>query len=88
MSDIFATLDFASDFFGQPDRNKQKISRREYISQDVDYYRQGLDSTGIKVSDPERWSDIDDDDEDANYPIEPLVLMGVLPTPSRLGRKN
>jgi hypothetical protein len=70
MSDIFATLDFASDFFGQPDRNKQKISRREYISQDVDYYRQGLDSTGIKVSDPERWSDIDDNDEDRKRDID------------------
>ena len=63
MSSIYETLDFASDFFGQPDRNKQKISRREYRTQDVDYYRQGLDSTGIKVSDPERWSDIDPDED-------------------------
>lgn len=76
MSDIFATLDFASDFFGQPDRNKQKISRREYISQDVDYYRQGLDSTGIKVSDPERWSDIDDGDEDRKRDID-ISQVGV-----------
>lgn len=29
-----------------------------------------------------------DDDEDTYYPIEPLVEMGLLPTPSRLGRKN
>ena len=76
MSSIFETLDFASDFFGQPDRNKQKISRKEYRTQDVDYYRQGLDSTGIKVSDPERWSDIDDGNEDRKRDID-ISQVGV-----------
>ena len=70
MSSLFEILDFSNDFFGQSDRKQEKLKRRNFISQDVDYYKQGLDSTGIKVSDPERWSDIDDDDEDKKRDVD------------------
>jgi len=62
MSSIFDTLDFASDFFGQPDRSKQKVSRREYRTGYIDYYDQSLDATGIKA-DLSRVSPTDDDDK-------------------------
>ena len=64
MSSIFDTLDFASDFFGQPDRNKQKLSRREYRTGYIDYYDQSLDATGIKADLSRRSSTDDDDDEE------------------------
>ena len=64
MSSIFDTLDFASDFFGQPDRNKQKLSRREYRTGYIDYYDQSLDATGIKLDLSRRSSTDDDDDEE------------------------
>jgi len=70
MSSLFEILDFSNDFFGQSDRKQEKLKRRNFINQDVDYYKQGLDSTGIKVSDPERWSDIDDDDEDKKRDVD------------------
>jgi hypothetical protein len=57
MSSVLDFVDFGSTFFGQPD--KQRIKRQEYLTQNVDYYKQGLESTGIKVTDPERWSDIE-----------------------------
>lgn len=59
MSSLLDFVDFGSTFFGQPD--KQRIKRQEYLTQNVDYYKQGLESTGIKVTDPERWSDIEED---------------------------
>jgi len=49
MSSIFETLDFANDFFGQPNRNKEKVSRRDYRTGYIDYYDQSLDTTGIKA---------------------------------------
>ena len=64
MSSIFDTLDFASDFFGQPDRNKQKVSRREYRTGYIDYYDQSLDATGIKA-DLSRRSPTDSKEEES-----------------------
>jgi len=49
MSSIFETLDFANDFFGQPNRSKEKVSRRDYRTGYIDYYDQSLDTTGIKA---------------------------------------
>ena len=60
MSSVLDFVDFGSTFFGQPD--KQRIKRQQYLTQNVDYYKQGLESTGIKVTDPERWSDTDTDE--------------------------
>ena len=37
-------LDFGNDFFGGSSP-KQKIKQKQYLSQDVDYYTQGLDNT-------------------------------------------
>ena len=48
MSSLLDFADFGSSFFGSSGK-KEKISRREYVTQDIDYYRQGLDTTGIKV---------------------------------------
>ena len=59
MSSVLDFVDFGSTFFGQPD--KQRLKRQQYVAQNVDYYKQGLDATGIKVSDPERWSDIEEE---------------------------
>ena len=62
MSSIFDTLDFASDFFGQPNRNKEKVSRRDYRTGYIDYYDQSLDTTGIKA-DLSRVKSVDEDGE-------------------------
>ena len=62
-------LDFGNDFFGGSSK-KQKIKQKEYLSQDVDYYTQGLDNTGIKVSDPGRWSDEDEDGDEKRKKVD------------------
>lgn len=59
MSSLLDFADFGSSFFGSSGK-KEKISRREYVTQDIDYYRQGLDTTGIKV-DYERDREEDED---------------------------
>ena len=59
MSSVLDFVDFGSTFFGQPD--KKRVKRQQYLTQNIDYYKQGLDATGIKVSDPERWSDIEEE---------------------------
>ena len=59
MSSVLDFVDFGSTFFGQPD--KKRVKRQQYLTQNIDYYKQGLDTTGIKVSDPERWSDIEEE---------------------------
>jgi len=64
MSSVLDFVDFGSTFFGQPD--KERVKRREYITQNVDYYKQGLDTTGIKVTDPDRWSDDDEPKRDVD----------------------
>ena len=69
MSSLLDFADFGLSFFGSSGK-KEKISRREYVTQDVDYYRQGLDTTGIKV-DYERDPDEDEDeDEDRNRDVD------------------
>ena len=65
MSSIFDTLDFASDFFGQPNRSKEKVSRRDYRTGYIDYYDQSLDTTGIKA-DLSRVKSSDEDGERQN----------------------
>ena len=67
MSSLLDFADFGLSFFGSSGK-KEKISRREYVTQDVDYYRQGLDTTGIKV-DYERDPD-EDEDEDRNRDVD------------------
>jgi len=59
MSSVLDFVDFGSTFFGQPD--KERVKRQQYLTQNIDYYKQGLDTTGIKVSDPERWSDTEEE---------------------------
>lgn len=61
MSSVLDFVDFGSTFFGQPD--KERVKRQQYLTQNIDYYKQGLDTTGIKVSDPERWSDTEEEEK-------------------------
>ena len=67
MSSLLDFADFGSSFFGSSGK-KEKISRREYVTQDIDYYRQGLDTTGIKV-DYERDRE-EDEDEDSRRSVD------------------
>tara|TARA_S200002703_G_scaffold127635_1_gene114292 strand:- start:22 stop:2583 length:2562 start_codon:yes stop_codon:yes gene_type:complete len=60
MSSLLDFADFGSSFFGSSGRRAKKISRKEYVTENVDFYRQGLDTTGIKV-DYERDPDEDED---------------------------
>jgi len=73
MSSILDFADFSTSFFGSSGR-KEKISRREYVTQDIDYYRQGLDTTGIKV-DYERDPD-EDKDEDRKRDVD-ITQVGI-----------
>ncbi len=67
MSSLLDFADFGLSFFGSSGK-KEKISRREYVTQDIDYYRQGLDTTGIKV-DYERDRE-EDEDEDSRRDVD------------------
>ena len=67
MSSLLDFADFGSSFFGSSGK-KEKISRREYVTQDIDYYRQGLDTTGVKV-DYERDRE-EDEDEDSRRSVD------------------
>jgi spore germination cell wall hydrolase CwlJ-like protein len=67
MSSLLDFADFGLSFFGSSGK-KEKISREKYRTQNVDYYRQGLDTTGIKVDyerDPDK-----DEDEDRNRDVD------------------
>ena len=67
MSSLLDFADFGSSFFGSSGK-KEKISRREYVTQDIDYYRQGLDTTGIKVDyERDREEDEDEEGEEDNH---------------------
>jgi len=77
MANLFEVLDFPNTFFGAEQSlynsrksgvaTRDKVNREEYLSKDVDFYTTGLaESTGIKVSDPDRWSDQDDEKENKN----------------------
>ena len=73
MSSLLDFADFGSSFFGSSGK-KEKISRREYVTQDIDYYRQGLDTTGIKV-DYER--DREEDEDEDNRRVVDISQVGM-----------
>jgi hypothetical protein len=79
MANIFEVLDFPNTFFGAERslynaqrsgvKTREEVGIKDYLSRDVDFYSTGLaKSTGINVSDPDRWSDEDEDgkEEDKN----------------------
>ena len=79
MANIFEVLDFPNTFFGAERSlynaqrsgvtTREEVGIKDYLSRDVDFYSTGLaKSTGINVSDPDRWSDEDEDgkEEDKN----------------------
>jgi len=65
MSSLLDFVDFGSTFFGSSGQ-KEKLTRKEYVTQNVDFYKQGLTDVGIKVSDPDRWSDDDEPKRDVD----------------------
>ena len=75
MANIFEVLDFPNTFFGAERslynaqrsgvKTREEVGIKDYLSRDVDFYSTGLaKSTGINVSDPDRWSDEDDEDDE------------------------
>ena len=77
MANIFEVLDFPNTFFGAERslynaqrsgvKTREEVGIKDYLSRDVDFYSTGLaKSTGINVSDPDRWSDEDDEEENKN----------------------
>jgi hypothetical protein len=63
MSSLLDFVDFGSTFFGSSGK-KEELTRKEYTSQNVDFYKEGLGNVGIKVTDPDRWSDDDEPKRD------------------------
>jgi len=48
MSSLLDFVDFGTTFFGSSGK-KEELTRKEYTSQNVDFYKQGLTDVGIKV---------------------------------------
>ena len=65
MSSLLDFVDFVSTFFGSSGK-KEQLTRKEYTSENVDFYKQGLGDVGIQVTDPDRWSDKDDQKRDVD----------------------
>ena len=65
MSSLLDFVDFGTTFFGSSGK-KEKLTRKEYATQNVDFYKQGLTDVGIKVTDPDRWSDDDEPKRDVD----------------------
>jgi|13_taG_2_1085334.scaffolds.fasta_scaffold00388_24 hypothetical protein len=65
MSSLLDFVDFGTTFFGSSGK-KEELTRKEYTSQNVDFYKQGLTDVGIKVTDPDRWSDDDEPKRDVD----------------------